>query len=301
MIVEFQRVAAGEVPAADLHDILKLRGEVFVVEQQCAYADIDGRDLDGGAMHHWFRDPSGIAAALRTLARADGVTQIGRVVTRPDVRGRGLSARLVVGALARTDGAALVRAQAHLEDWYARFGFDAGADPDRWTEDGIPHVAMVRPAGPQSIDVDSVDIDDPTLVELVDELVHDLRFRYPGMTDVESPAEIVESWGRFVSVSVDGVPMGCGAVRRLQDGRAELKRMYVRPEMRGRGLVQVLLDALEARAAEAGYDALYLVTGDRQPEAEAAYRREGFVDTAPWGRWVDIPQAICMERPIRLE
>lgn len=298
MIVEFHRLPAPEIGAVDLHDILKLRGEVFVVEQQCAYADIDGRDLDTGTTHHWFRDPSGIAAALRTMVGADAVTRIGRVVTRADVRGRGLSARLVVGALARTDGAAMVRAQAHLEHWYARFGFDAGADPDRFTEDGIPHVAMVRPAGAQSIEAHPAEIDDPTLVELVDELLRDLRSRYPGMTDVESPAEVVEGWGRFVVVRVDGVPMGCGAVRRLPDGRAELKRIYVRPEMRGRGLVQVLLDAVEARAAEAGFDTLYLVAGDRQPEAVAAYRREGFVDTAPWGRWVDIPQAICMMRPI---
>jgi ElaA protein len=298
VIVEFQRVPAGEIGAEDLHDILKLRGEVFVVEQQCAYADIDGSDLDGGTVHHWFRDGSGVAAALRTLAGAEGITQIGRVVTRPDVRGRGLSARLVVGALAGIDGAAMVRAQAHLEHWYARLGFDAGADPDRWNEDGIPHVAMVRPAGPQSVEVGSADIDDPALVELVDELVSDLRSRYPAMTDVETPAEIVEDWGVFVIVRVDTAPAACGAVRRLPDGRAELKRMYVRSEMRGRGLVRVLLDSLEARAAEAGFDALYLVTGDRQPEAEAAYRREGFVDTAPWGRWVGIPPAICMMRPI---
>ncbi|MEQ8716823.1 MAG: GNAT family N-acetyltransferase [Acidimicrobiales bacterium] len=298
MIVDFHRVPAPEVGAADLHDILRLRGDIFVVEQQCAYADIDGRDLDTGTTHHWFRDPSGIAAALRTLDGTDGVARIGRVVTRPDVRGRGLSARLVVGALAGIDGPAMVRAQAHLEHWYARFGFDAGAVPDRFTEDGIPHVVMMRPAGPQPVHVDSADIDDPALVELVAELLHDLRSRYPGMTDVESPAEIVEGWGRFVVVRVDGVPAGCGAVRRLPDGRAELKRMYVRPEMRGRGLVQLLLAAVDALAAEAGYDALYLVAGDRQPEAVAAYRREGFVDAAPWGRWVDIPQAVCMMRPI---
>ncbi|MEQ9318916.1 MAG: GNAT family N-acetyltransferase, partial [Polyangiaceae bacterium] len=172
---------------------------------------------------------------------------------------------------------------------------------DRWTEDGIAHVAMVRPAGPQVVAVDPADIDDPVLTELVAELVHDLRCRYPAMPDVETPAEIVEGWGVFVVVRVDGVPAACGAVRRLPDERAELKRMYVRPEMRGRGLVRVLLGALEARAVEAGYDTLYLVTGDRQPEAVAAYRREGFVDTAPWGRWVDIPPAICMMRLIQLE
>lgn len=301
MIVEFQRVPASEIATVDLHDILKLRGEIFVVEQQCAYADIDGHDIDSGTTHHWFRGQSGVAAALRTLAGEDGVTQIGRVVTRPDTRGRGLSARLIVGALAGIDGVAMVRAQAHLEHWYARFGFDAGEDPDRWNEDGIPHVAMVRQAGPRAVEVCSADIDDPALIELVDELVHDLRCRYPAMTDVETPAEIVEGWGTFVTVRVGTFPMACGAVRRLPDGRAELKRMYVRPEMRGRGLVQVLLAALEARAVEAGHDALYLVTGDRQPEAVAAYRREGFVDTAPWGRWVDIPPAICMMRPIRLE
>lgn len=299
MTVTFHRSSPDEIAARDLHDILRLRGEIFVVEQDCAFAEIDGRDMEPGAVHLWFRDGDGVAAALRVLVDGDGSRQIGRVVTRTDVRRVGLGARLMVAAVAGVvDRPAVVRAQSHLEDWYGRFGFAAGPDRVTWVEDGIPHVALHRPPGPQPLETSAVEPDDADLAPLVDEVVADLTGRYPGM-EADSPAEIVSDGGAFFVTRVDGVAVGCGAVRRMADGRAELKRMFVRPEMRGRGIVEALLAALEHHAtSQMDVDELFLVTGYLQPEAHAAYRREGFVETAKWGHWVDVDGATCLRRPV---
>jgi ElaA protein len=134
-----------ELTARELHDLLRLRVDVFVVEQECAYPELDGRDTEPGTEHVWFADDAGPTAYLRVLAEPDGGVRIGRVVTRADVRGSGAAARLVADVLARHDGTpAALEAQSYLVGFYARFGF-APAGPE-YVEDGIPHVPMRRPA-----------------------------------------------------------------------------------------------------------------------------------------------------------
>jgi len=131
----------GELTAPALYGILKLRAEVFVVEQACAYLDPDGRDLEPSTRHLWSEDGSGaVIAALRVLAEPDGASSIGRVVTAPEHRSQGLAADLVRRALADAPRPVRINAQSHLVDWYARFGFAvAGA---AFVEDGIPHTPM---------------------------------------------------------------------------------------------------------------------------------------------------------------
>jgi ElaA protein len=134
-----------ELTAQELHDILTLRVAVFVVEQACAYPEIDGRDLEPATTHRWLSDNQGIAAYLRTLAEPEGAIRIGRVVTRPDRRGEGLSGRLVQGVLADNPGSVTVlAAQSHLTAFYQRFGY--GPDGPQFVEDGIPHTPMRRSA-----------------------------------------------------------------------------------------------------------------------------------------------------------
>lgn len=92
--------------------------------------------------------PSGepVGAYLRVLLEPSGERRIGRVVTAPRARGRGLSGLLVAAVVADHGGQPLVLdAQAHLERWYARHGFTAAGPP--FVEDGIPHVPMRRPPG----------------------------------------------------------------------------------------------------------------------------------------------------------
>ena len=134
-----------EIGAATAYALLRLRVDVFVVEQQCPYPELDGRDTEPATRHLWLADAAGPTAYLRVLAEPGGGRRIGRVCTRPDVRGRGLAAVLVEHALASSSGCLVVLdAQSHLQHWYARFDFVVSGPS--FVEDGIPHVPMTRPA-----------------------------------------------------------------------------------------------------------------------------------------------------------
>lgn len=82
--------------------------------------------------------------------------------------------------------------------------------------------------------------------------------------------------GGFVIVDVDRRAAACGGFKRFDSDAGEIKRMYVRPEVRGRGLGRVLLDALEERLREVGYSVARLDTGDRQPQARRLYLGAGY-------------------------
>lgn len=133
-----------ELSAAELHDLLRLRVAVFVVEQACAYPEIDGRDLEPGTTHRWLADDEGITAYLRTLVEPDGSMRIGRVATRVDARRRGLAGQLLAGVLAdHGAGTTVLAAQSHLRAWYEGFGYTV--DGPEFLDDGIPHLPMRRP------------------------------------------------------------------------------------------------------------------------------------------------------------
>ncbi|WP_380168440.1 GNAT family N-acetyltransferase [Jannaschia sp. R86511] len=143
------RAGIEDLAARQLYELLRLRSEVFVVEQDCVYPDLDGRDLEAGTEHRWAHEadrPEQVLAYLRVLVDP-GARRIGRVVTSPAARGRGLAGELVAAVVTEHGpGTRLVLdAQSHLADWYARFGF--GRDGDDFVEDGIPHTPMARPAG----------------------------------------------------------------------------------------------------------------------------------------------------------
>ncbi|MGK2929290.1 MAG: GNAT family N-acetyltransferase [Acidimicrobiales bacterium] len=144
--VRIERARFHELANEDLYDILQLRSQVFVLEQDCVYLDLDGRDREPATEHLWVRDARGVATTLRLLDEGDGVWSIGRVVTRPDVRSTGIASRMVDGAIAILEEQwcteIRIGAQAHLEQWYAGFGF-AQSGP-AYVEDGIPHVPMRR-------------------------------------------------------------------------------------------------------------------------------------------------------------
>lgn len=134
--------ASGDaIAAADLYAALRLRSEVFVVEQACVYLDLDGRDLEPTTTHLWLATPDGdIAAYLRLMAEPAGGSRIGRVVTAPAHRGRALASQLIEAALERVERPVLLGAQSHLQHVYARHGFLR--DGDDYLEDGIWHTPM---------------------------------------------------------------------------------------------------------------------------------------------------------------
>ena len=147
--LSWSEVAGAELDVATLYDVLALRSAVFVVEQECAYQDIDGLDLAPGTAHVIGRTDA-IAAYARVLAPDDRhpTPRIGRVVVAPTARGQQLARQLMERALEscalRWPGEPVeLGAQAHLTGFYGSLGFEAVSEP--YDEDGIPHVWMRRP------------------------------------------------------------------------------------------------------------------------------------------------------------
>jgi ElaA protein len=138
-----------ELDALTLYGLLRLRVDVFVVEQACRYAELDGRDSDPATVHMWLEGdaPDRPAAYLRVLDEPEGCARIGRVAVARDARGAGLAAQLLEAALIRIgDRPCVLDAQSHLVGYYERFGFVA-TGPE-FVEDGIPHVPMRREPRP---------------------------------------------------------------------------------------------------------------------------------------------------------
>jgi len=139
--------AAGpDLTLEQLHAFLKLRVAVFVVEQECAYQEVDGRDLDPDTHHVWIEDDAGVAAYIRILGDEEngaGACRIGRVVTRRDRRGEQLAAHVIQACLDQMPGRdTRLEAQTHLVDYYGSFGYEpCGSE---YVEDGIPHTPMLR-------------------------------------------------------------------------------------------------------------------------------------------------------------
>ena len=144
MTAQLLSAPLADVDPRVLYAILRLRVDVFVVEQECAYPELDGRDLEDDALLVWVEEDGEVLATARWLLDGeDG--RIGRIATAPSARGAGL-ARLLIDHCLEIGAGRLVRldAQSHLADWYGRAGFVVAGD--EFLEDGIPHLPMERPA-----------------------------------------------------------------------------------------------------------------------------------------------------------
>jgi ElaA protein len=131
--------------AAELQAILRLRAEVFVIEQNTPYQDVDGRDLDRGTFHYWFSDGDGeVTAYLRVLTEPDGEMRIGRVCTALNARGKGLAYQLMAAAVEDLSAVrSVLDSQVYARGFYERFGYVAEGE-EYLDEDGIPHITMRR-------------------------------------------------------------------------------------------------------------------------------------------------------------
>lgn len=148
MTIALRRSWSADLDAAMLYELLKLRVEVFVVEQACPYPELDGRDLLAETRHFWLETPAGeVISTLRLMEEHPGGHKgfrIGRVCTKREARGHGHSTRLLQAALAEVgDYPCRIDAQTYLTDMYARLGFVR--DGEEFLEDGVPHVSMVKP------------------------------------------------------------------------------------------------------------------------------------------------------------
>ncbi len=135
----------------DVHDLLKLRQDVFVIEQTSLYQDIDGKDPE--ALHLLVRDMAS-GELIGTIRVTEDVSaekaRIGRVVIAPRARGTGLGRKLMLAGIEKVEeilpsGTIDLSAQAHLEGFYRSLGFETVSD--EYLEDGIAHVDMTRRCG----------------------------------------------------------------------------------------------------------------------------------------------------------
>ncbi|TNB47158.1 GNAT family N-acetyltransferase [Martelella lutilitoris] len=144
LTVDIARMDA--LTAGELYDVLKLRVDVFVVEQNCPYPELDGKDAD--ALHlRLLEDGKPVAYGRIFAPGTDKKARIGRIVVAPSHRGQKLGERLMSEAIAACerlapDASIAISAQAHLERFYAGFGFETVSK--EYLEDGIPHIDMVR-------------------------------------------------------------------------------------------------------------------------------------------------------------
>lgn len=153
-MIDWQWQAFEDIARGDLYEVLRQRQQVFVLEQQCLYPDIDGFDVAAHHLTGW-RQVDGqrqLAAYLRCLAPGAKYAEmsLGRVLTTAAARGSGAGRQLLTQGIARAEQrhpghAFRIGAQQYLEQFYASFGFQTVTAP--YDEDGIMHVDMVRPFG----------------------------------------------------------------------------------------------------------------------------------------------------------
>jgi len=156
-VIDWRFARFDELSPREIHDLFRARAAAFVVEQNCAFQDLDGVDPECWHLLGYERAPSPLGE-LELLAYArlvpPGVKfdepSIGRVVTTQAARGTGRGRALMKEALARAEklwpGRPIrIGAQHRLERFYEDFGFVTSSAP--YDEDGILHVEMVRPAG----------------------------------------------------------------------------------------------------------------------------------------------------------
>ena len=106
----------------------------------------------------------------------------------------------------------------------------------------------------------------------------------------------IDNIRHVVVLYLDGQPAGCGAIKEYKPGIMEIKRMFVPPAARGKGLATAVLKELEVWAAELGYEKCILETGDIMPDAIALYKKNGYNSIPNYGQYVGVASSVCFEK-----
>ena len=170
-------------------------------------------------------------------------------------------------------------------------------DGRNW-EQAIETAAWQAKDGP-AVEIRREGLTTPAAAQLIAALKEELTRIYPeeGVCHFRlDAAEVEEGRGAFLVARVGGAPAGCGAVRRIEAGTGEIKRMYVAPAFRGRRIGARLVAALEDEARRLGLERLVLETGTRQTEALGLYRAAGYAVISPFGEYTRSPLSVCMEK-----
>jgi putative acetyltransferase len=143
----------------------------------------------------------------------------------------------------------------------------------------------------------------PESIQLIGELWRELDALYPEVLGAPfQPGDISGKRTAFVVAWVDDPAVGCGAFQPLMDGDetsiAEIKRMYVQPSARSRGIARAILMKLEQLASDCRYELVRLETGKRRPDAIHLYETAGYHHIDPYGRHAEDPMSICFEKAL---
>ena len=136
----------------------------------------------------------------------------------------------------------------------------------------------------------------PAAAAMIGALCAELTLRYHRPPSPFTMEEAAGVRGALAVAWLDERPVGCGALRQIDNDTVEIKRMYVASEARRKGVARRILAELERMAAEFEYRRIILETGTFQPEALALYPAAGYRETAPYGRYVGNPEAHCFAK-----
>lgn len=140
------------------------------------------------------------------------------------------------------------------------------------------------------------DSDDPGFQSLVRQLDKDLAIRNGDDNAFFAQFNKIAAI-RHVVMAYDGVePVGCGAVKEYEPGVMEVKRMFVPPQHRGKGIAAAILKELECWAAESGYGRCILETGLKMPEAIALYTKSDYRRIENYGQYAGVADSVCFEK-----
>ncbi|MFC4639741.1 GNAT family N-acetyltransferase [Deinococcus hohokamensis] len=142
---------------------------------------------------------------------------------------------------------------------------------------------------------------DPRVAQLMNDQQRELRRLYNDTderTEPFDPQTLAGEGSALLVVEESGQLLACGALKRLDDQSAEIKRMYTLPEARGRGLGRQVLDGLIEAGRQTGYARLVLETGDQQSDAVHLYESAGFRRIPNYGYYEGMEGSLCYELPL---
>ena len=143
--------------------------------------------------------------------------------------------------------------------------------------------------------------DNDDFQNLVQQLDKDLWGRYPEEQHIYQGFNKITGIDTVVIAYADDLPVGCGCFKPFGAGGVEVKRMYVQPALRGKGIASSILGELEQWAAELGYAYTVLETGTGQPEAIALYKKSGYTVIENYPPYDAMPSSVCFRKELALK
>lgn len=153
-----------------------------------------------------------------------------------------------------------------------------------------------KPSTMPAIHLKRTDSSDPHFRTLVTALDKDLAIRDGADHSFFAQFNKIDSIKNAIVAHYGEVPVGCGAIKQYDEETMEVKRMYVLPEERGKGIAPAILHELEQWAKELGYKKCILETGDKQPEAIALYKKSSYHIIPNYGQYAGVSSSTCFEK-----